>query len=199
MSSFWVYLEIGLQHITDVQGYDHILFILALMATFSYKNFKQVVWLVTAFTLGHTITLGLSTLGILSINPELVENLIPITILLVCISNFFGVSKLTTGNRPSYIKHTKTYKKYYVEAVFFGLIHGLGFSNYLKALLGSESSIWEPLLAFNLGLELGQLLIVVTCLLINNFVMKFTLLNQRDWNFFLTGGAFVSAVIILVN
>lgn len=197
MESFGLYLQLGLDHITDVKGYDHILFILALMASFNSSNIKQVLILVTAFTLGHSVTLALSTLEVVSIDPDIIETLIPVTIILVCISNLFNLS--SEKNRPSYISQKRPFKRYYFEASIFGLIHGLGFSNYLKSLLGNAQQLWEPLLAFNIGLELGQIIIVLICLLLNAIMLRLTMWHQRDWNLFLSGGAFVSAIIILVN
>ncbi|MBD0400869.1 HupE/UreJ family protein [Flammeovirga sp. EKP202] len=197
MESFGLYLQLGLEHITDVNGYDHILFILALMASFNAKSLKQVLILVTAFTLGHSVTLALSTLEIVSIDADLIETLIPVTILIVCISNLFNLGQ--TKGSPSYLKEKRPIKRYFVEASVFGLIHGLGFSNFLKSLLGNEEQIWEPLLAFNLGLEIGQIIIVLICLLMNSLMLRLTMWHQRDWNLFLSGGAFVSALIILVN
>ncbi|NME70804.1 HupE/UreJ family protein [Flammeovirga aprica] len=197
MESFGLYLQLGLEHITDVNGYDHILFILALMASFNSNYLKQILILVTAFTLGHSVTLALSTLDIVSIDPDLIETLIPVTIIIVCISNLFNLGK--EKGKSSYFKEKKPIKRYFAEATIFGLIHGLGFSNYLKSLLGSEEQIWEPLLAFNVGLEIGQLIIVFICLLLNAIMLRLTMWHQRDWNLFLSGGAFVSAIIILVN
>ncbi|ANQ48950.1 HupE/UreJ family protein [Flammeovirga yaeyamensis] len=197
MSDFWLYLQLGLEHITDIQGHDHILFILALIATFSTKDFKYIVWLVTGFTVGHSITLALSTLDIIPINEDFIEMLIPITILIVCLSNLFNTKD--PKNQPHYLQRNVPFKRYFFEATIFGLIHGMGFSNYLKSLLGSEESIWEPLLAFNVGLELGQLAIVTVVMFINAIIMGFTSFTQRDWNIFVTGGAFVSALIILIG
>ncbi|NLR90627.1 MULTISPECIES: HupE/UreJ family protein [Flammeovirga] len=197
MSEFWLYLQLGLEHITDVKGYDHILFILALVATFSTRDLKKVIWLVTAFTLGHSITLALSTLDIVNIDADLIETLIPVTIIIVCISNLFN--SVDHKNRPHYLDKRIPFRRYYIEASVFGLIHGLGFSNYLKSLLGSGENIVEPLLAFNLGLELGQIVIVLIIMLINLIVMRMTMWSQRDWNFFVTGGAMVSAILILVG
>ncbi|OHX65918.1 HupE/UreJ family protein [Flammeovirga pacifica] len=195
MSDFWLYLQLGIEHITDIQGHDHILFILALIATFSTKELKYIVWLVTGFTLGHSITLALSTLDLIPFDPALIETLIPITILIVCISNLFNTKD--QKNQPHYLHRNIPFKRYFFEATIFGLIHGMGFSNYLKTLLGSQESIWEPLLAFNIGLELGQLAIVALVMLVNAIVMGFTACTQRDWNIFITGGAFISALIIL--
>ena len=144
MSIFQTYLQLGFQHILNWQAIDHLLFILAITCIFTWDDLKHLLWLVTAFTIGHSITLALATIGWLNMNPSWIEFLIPCTILVAAISNL--------------IQTEQRYK--YGVVAFFGLIHGLGFSNYLQSLLGAEGSLFTPLLAFNLGLELGQILVV---------------------------------------
>jgi hypothetical protein len=187
MSLFELYLRLGFKHIVDVNGYDHIVFILALCAGYSFTQFRKIVILVTAFTIGHSITLALSTLKIISIPSSIVEFLIPVTILLTAISNLFYSNK----GKGQFI---------YLVTVFFGLIHGLGFSNYLKELIGRESSIITPLLAFNLGLEVGQILIVLVNFLVLFIAMTFFKLNHNNWKLFISGAAFgIAAVLIIEN
>ncbi len=148
MSNFSVYFSLGLGHILNWAALDHLLFILSLTCVYVVTDYKKLLWLVTAFTLGHSITLALATLQLIQVNIAWVEFLIPCTILVAAISNLI---------------HTEQRYKYGVVA-FFGLIHGLGFSNYLQSLLGAESSIFTPLLAFNIGLEIGQLVVVALIL-----------------------------------
>lgn len=157
MESFLIYLKLGFEHITDINGYDHILFILALCIIYSIREWKRVLILVTAFTLGHSLTLGLAVLEIINVDSALIEFLIPVTIILTCLANVMGY-KHRTISRTSY-EPSNIYAQYAL-AVIFGLIHGMGFSNYLKSLLGKGESIVLELFAFNLGLEIGQLLIV---------------------------------------
>ena len=193
MSEFLAYLKLGYQHITDFNGFDHILFILALCAIYKYNDWRKVALLVTAFTIGHSITLSLTTLNIISINSGFIEFLIPITILITCIFNFF----YTFPERmPVFKKPTNT--RYYF-AIFFGLIHGMGFSNYLRSLLGKEDLIIKPLFAFNLGLEIGQLIIVsisvgITTLFINTLKVK-----QQDWKMVLSGIIAGLAIMLIKN
>jgi hypothetical protein len=144
VSNFSVYFLLGLEHILNWAAMDHLLFILALTCVYTVIDYKKVLWQVTAFTLGHSITLALATLKLIYINMEWVEFLIPCTILFSAIFNL--------------IKTKKRYR-YWLVAIF-GLIHGLGFSNYLQSLLGAESSLFTPLLAFNIGLEVGQIAVV---------------------------------------
>ena len=178
MEAFWVYFQLGFEHISDVNGYDHILFIIALCAVYQIKEWKSLVILITAFTVGHSITLALATLQLISVSSEWVEFLIPVTIFLTCIFNFHYKEKRQRKRRGL---------RYWV-AVFFGLVHGLGFSNYLRALLGKEESIFSPLLSFNLGLEIGQLMIV-GLLLILSFLFISLKVKQREWLLLLSGAA----------
>ncbi len=181
MSDFEIYLPLGFQHITDIKGYDHILFVIALCAIYRLKNWKKVALLVTAFTIGHSITLALATLNLITYSTKLIELLIPVTIVLTCLINFFHKSAEYSLDveKPSFFR--------YPVAIIFGLIHGMGFSNYLRSLLGSEQSIWQPLLAFNVGLELGQLIIVVIVLIISSLLLDIFRVKKHNWNLILSG------------
>lgn len=176
MSEFWFNFQLGIQHILDPNGYDHILFVLALCVVYLHREWKQVGWLVTAFTLGHSVTLALATFRIVNIPSNLIEFLIPITILLTCFINF--------TNQPeafgTAVHRRKTLERY-VLAAFFGLIHGLGFSNFLKSILPRDETIWKPLLAFNLGLEIGQLVIVASALLLGYVLTEIFKVRRREW------------------
>lgn len=179
---FTTYLELGYDHILDLDAYDHILFVITLCAIYAASHWKRVLILVTAFTLGHSVTLALSTLNILTINPTLVEVLIPVTIILTAIYNVTTVKK----NLYNMTWH-------YALAAFFGLIHGLGFSNYLKAILGREESIFVPLLSFNLGVEVGQIVIVLITIAVAHLFMDFLKLKQKYWTII------ISLISILVS
>ena len=135
MSLFELYFNLGLQHIADLKGYDHILFILTLCAVYSLQDWKRILLLVTAFTIGHSLTLVLATLNLLRINTDLIEFLIPLTIFLTALANV-----LARNARVSPLLHILKY----AAALFFGLIHGLGFSSYLRSLLGSEKGLALP-------------------------------------------------------
>jgi hypothetical protein len=177
-ADFSTFLRLGFEHISDLKGYDHILFIAALCAVYSFRAWKQLLWLVTGFTVGHSITLALSTLRLVTIKTELVEFLIPVTILLTCIANMF--------NRTKSDIETHDYLKY-SSAIFFGMIHGLGFSNFLRSMLGAEENLFLPLLAFNIGLELGQVFIVCIVMLISFLVVDKLNAAQREWNLAISG------------
>ncbi len=193
MSIFELYFTLGWQHISDINAYDHILFIVALCACFQLKDWKQVAGLVTAFTIGHSITLALSTLNYVLIPSDLIEFLIPITIFITAIANLIGdwMAHRRMQNHD-HVTVGAPLKRQYGFALFFGLIHGLGFSNYLKSLLGAENSIVQPLLAFNLGLEVGQLLIVLILLIVSYVLISVFKLPFRVW---LWGISLITAVL----
>lgn len=184
MSDFNLYFTLGRQHIADLRGLDHILFITALCIRYQFSDWKQLLILVTAFTIGHSVTLGLSALNIIKFSTRWIEFLIPLTILITAVSNLF-IKKFTFKTRFPVI---------YFMALFFGLIHGLGFSYYLKSLLGRDSSIFVQLLAFNLGLEAGQLLIVAIILIVSLVCLNMLKFNRREYILFLSGGIIIAAL-----
>lgn len=189
MSEFQLYFGLGKDHILDANGYDHILFVIALCILYSISEWKRVLILVTAFTLGHSITLALATLEIITVEAELIEFLIPVTIFITAVSNIF---KKTDGQSG------RSLQLNYAYAAFFGLIHGMGFSNYLKSILGRDESIFTQLLAFNLGLELGQILIVAFFLVIGFILVDVFGVNRRDWKM-VTSSAVAGIALILIK
>jgi hypothetical protein len=183
MSQFELYFGLGISHILDIEGYDHILFVIALCSIYLISDWRKILVLVTAFTIGHSLTLALATLNFISVNAELIEFLIPVSIAITAVSNL--ITPLP--------KTSKLVQLNYLFALFFGFIHGLGFSNFLKSLLGRESSIIEPLLAFNLGLEVGQIVIVGLFLLFTFLLLQFLKMNRKLWI------QFVSASVLLLS
>ena len=148
-----LWFQTGFEHITDLAGYDHMLFLLILCSVYSFRNWDWLI-LITAFTIGHCITLALSVLNIILLPSSLIEFAIPLTILISAIFRWIQVEK---NENKSYQKDQKVYS----VTLLFGLIHGLGFSNMLRSMLGSQADILQPLLFFNLGLEVGQIVIVL--------------------------------------
>ncbi len=148
-----LWFQTGFEHITDLAGYDHMLFLLILCSVYSFRNWDWLI-LITAFTIGHCITLALSVLNIIRLPSSLIEFAIPLTILISAIFRWIQVEK---NENKSYQKDQKVY----AITLLFGLIHGLGFSNMLRSMLGSQADILQPLLFFNLGLEVGQIVIVL--------------------------------------
>ncbi|WP_439643807.1 HupE/UreJ family protein [Gemmatimonas sp.] len=172
MSEFWLYLQLGFHHIADLAGYDHLLFVAALAIPYGRRDWQRLAVLVTAFTVGHSITLALATLQLVAVPTVVVETLIPATIVATAALSWRSAT-------PARDVEPVTVGRYLMAAVF-GLIHGLGFSTYLRALLGEEERITLPLLAFNVGLEFGQLLILAVVLLAG-VVLVPRILSRRRW------------------
>ncbi|MEY3821101.1 MAG: HupE/UreJ family protein [Bacteroidota bacterium] len=178
MHEFWMYVQIGFNHIANLSGMDHILFVAALCIRYQLPDWKKWLILVTAFTIGHSITLVLSVFNYLDFSTNWIEFFIPVTILITSISNMF-VKKFSFNTKFPVI---------YFFALFFGLIHGLGFSFYLKSLLGISQNIAPALLAFNLGLEIGQILIVMAILVISFIFVMLLKAPRRDFILIVSGG-----------
>lgn len=187
MNQFELYFSLGITHILDFEGYDHILFVIALCSIYRIMDWRKILVLVTAFTIGHSLTLALATLKFISINAELIELLIPVTIAITSGSNLMNTQ----------VKDGKWVKLNYLFALFFGLIHGLGFSNFLKSLLGRESSIIEPLLAFNLGLELGQIVIVVAFLAFTFIILNVLKIKQKLWIQIISSAVLILSIFMI--
>jgi hypothetical protein len=169
MNDFSTYFLWGWEHIISLDALDHILFIAALAVVFRLSEWKKVLVLVTAFTIGHFITLWLSVLDLIRFSSELVEFLIPLTIVITALVNLFNLSaRLST-------------RLHYVLALGFGLVHGMGYANAIRFSLVEEQSLGWSLLAFNLGLELGQLFVVLLILLAGGLVSRYTKISMRLW------------------
>jgi hypothetical protein len=191
MSQFQIYFEEGREHILNYKfGYDHILFIVALCSLYLMRDWKKLLILVTAFTVGHSLTLALSVLDIIPVNEKLVEFFIPVTIFITAFSNLFK-------NENSIEKSNVQLN--YIFALLFGLIHGMGFSNYFKAILGKDRSIVSQLFAFNLGLELGQIIIVVIFLTISFLFVDLVGVNRRDWKIVISSVIAGMALVLMRN
>ena len=189
MSEFQLYFGLGKDHILDYKnGYDHILFVVALCALYIGRDWKKILILVTAFTIGHSITLALSTLQIVNVKAELIEFLIPLTIFITAFSNLFK-NENSISEGPMQMN--------YFYASFFGLIHGLGFSNYLKSILGKNESIITQLFAFNLGLEFGQIIIVVLFMSVCFILVDLFGLNRRDWKMVISSAVAGIALVLM--
>lgn len=187
MSPFELYLKLGIDHITDFQGYDHILFIIALTIVYPVKAWKKLLILITAFTIGHSLTLLLATLDLIKIPTDLIEFLIPVTIFLTALLN-------TLQKSDKFYSGSHTIK--YLAALFFGLIHGMGFSNYLRSLLSREDNMIVPLFSFNLGIELGQIIIVLIIMGLTLLSVEIFGVKRRDWNLIFSGAALGISLIL---
>ena len=187
MGQFELYFRLGTNHILDLAGFDHILFVIVLCSIYSLFDWKKIIILITAFTIGHSVTLALATFQLITINSDLVEFLIPVTIAITATGNIIN-PKISTGRQLNYF-----------FALFFGLIHGLGFSNYLRALMGTEESLLNPLFAFNLGLEAGQLLIVLFFLLFSLLPLKIFKINQKQWAIMISAIILAMSVMMIIE
>lgn len=193
MGEFELYFNLGLQHIADLKAYDHILFLVALCAMYQLKDWKNVLILVTAFTIGHSITLALSVLEVISFPEDVIEILIPITIMLTALFNLWSTRREVALSKSQ--QRTK-----YGIALFFGFIHGIGFSNYLKFIIEtSESNIVSSWIAFNIGVEAGQIGIILVILAISFVFMNVFKVPQRYWNWIVSTLAFIIAGNLLIG
>jgi hypothetical protein len=185
---FGAYFEIGWQHIIDIKAFDHLLFIAVLAAGYSLAAWRQILVLVTAFTIGHCITLALSTLHLISLPVKWIEFLVPFTIAITALANVFYP--------PSPAQ--KMPVNYWL-ALFFGLIHGMAFANGLLSLLGRNAAVFLPLLGFNLGVEAGQLVVVCSLLILAFLFQLLPNLKKQYWVWFVSGTAFVAAIFMTVE
>jgi hypothetical protein len=188
MQDFGFYFDLGWEHIISWSALDHLLFIAALSAIYLLSDWKQVLILVTAFTIGHSITLVLSVLDVVRFNSSWVEFLIPCTIVITAISNLFQ-KKFTP----------KTIRVNYFLALFFGLIHGMGFANALRPMLARDQNLGWALFGFNVGLEAGQIIVVIILLLIGFILIRLFKINRRDWVIFLSASVFSIALKMAIE
>ena len=172
MSQFWLYFRLGLEHVLDWQAYDHILFLIVLVAAYSFSSWKRILWLVTLFTIGHTLALFLSVYGIVKVDSAWVELLIPVTIIVTALYNIFTASKKERNKNHNLLSFT---------TVFFGLIHGLGFSSYFKMVASNTESKLLPLLEFALGIETAQVIVVIAVMILAFIAQNILSVSKRDW------------------
>lgn len=179
MQDFGFYFALGWEHIMSWDALDHLLFIAALAAIYLLKDWKQVLILVTAFTIGHSLTLALSVMDVFRFPANWVEFLIPCTIVITAVSNLFQ-KKFTP----------KSIRINYFLALFFGLIHGMGFANTIRFMLANDQSFGWGLFGFNVGLEVGQIVVVATLLLLTQVIATLFKINRREWVIFLSAAVF---------
>ncbi len=196
-SEFSTYLQLGLRHITDIRGYDHILFVTALTVAYRPADWRRLLLLVTAFTLGHSITLALATLNLVHVPSASVEAAIAATIVVASLMAIVAAVGAPSGDGVSVSQRGQRLR--YAMAAGFGLVHGLGFSTFLRSLLGGEESLVLPLFSFNLGLEVGQLSIVAGVLLLGLLAERVLRLARRDWVLIVSGGIIAMGVVMLVD
>ncbi|WP_299619350.1 HupE/UreJ family protein [uncultured Tenacibaculum sp.] len=189
MDNFTTFFNSGWHHIVDINAYDHLLFVMTLCAAFKLKEWKQILVIITAFTIGHSITLIISALGYIPDNPKVIDLLIPFTIMITAISNIKNYGKQGTFSN----KNVK-----YIIALIFGLIHGLAFASNFKVMM-FNSSVIKPLFAFNLGIEVGQLFIVAIFTAMLFVYTKLLKGEHLKWNIFVSGAGFGIAATIFIG
>lgn len=187
MSDFWFYFNMGLTHVLDINGYDHVLFLMALAVPYTGKHWRTLLLLLTLFTIGHTMSLILSVYGVVNMQSSIIELFIQVTILLAALYNFFQAGKGKSGK-------TDGTTAVAIGTLFFGIIHGLGFWNYFKILPGKDDNRLVAVLEFALGIEAAQIIVVVAMLILTFVVSNFFRVSRRDW--ILVVSAFIAGVII---
>ena len=170
MDDIKLFIELGLYHVIDWKAYDHILFLTVLTAFYNFKDWKKLIWLITFFTIGHTLSLALSAYHLIYVKMEIIEFLIPLTILITAVYNL-SVARHT----PKSIKLTAFF------AVIFGLIHGFGFSSYFNILVDDTDNKIMPLIEFAIGIEIAQLITVLIVVFISFMVLNLFKKTKRDW------------------
>ncbi|MDT0676582.1 HupE/UreJ family protein [Autumnicola musiva] len=185
MSQFWLYYRLGLEHILDWQAYDHVLFLIVLIVGYTFSSWKKIIWLITLFTIGHTLALFLSVYEIVKVDTDYVELLIPVTIL---VTAFYNI--LTAGKNEK----SRNQNMLYFTTVFFGVIHGLGFSSYFKMIAATGESKFLPLLEFALGIETAQIAVVLVIVILGFIFQNMIRVSRRDW--ILVTSAIVIGIIL---
>lgn len=188
MQDVLFYLKLGWEHIISLDALDHQLFVLVLVAVFGLKDWKKILWLVTAFTIGHSITLAMSVLDLLRVPGTWVEFLIPVTIFITATDN------ILMRNRPKNLMQMN-----YYLALFFGLIHGMGFANTARVMMSEEQNIFWPLLGFNIGLELGQIVVVAIILAVLFILVDLFKVSRKDWVMFVSSAVFALSLQMLLE
>lgn len=171
MNDFVYYVRMGFEHVLDYKAYDHIIFLIVLAVVFNFNQWKKAIWLITFFTIGHTLTLGLAAYEVINIRVDIIEFLIPLTIFITGLFNVVRVNKASTGKE----------KLNLFLALFFGLVHGCGFSNYFRIMIGKVEDKFVPLMEFALGIELSQVIIVFGILIFGTLLQNFFRVSKRDW------------------
>ena len=172
LENFWFNVEYGINHVLNINAYDHVLFLIALTVPYIFKDWKRVLLLVSIFTLGHTLSLVLAAYDLVRIDGQIIEFLIPVTILMVALFNVFTAGKGAQKEKICVL---------FVSTLFFGLIHGLGFAREFHMLAGKSDNKFFLLIEFALGIEISQVIIVFTVLFLGFLAQTLFRLSKRDW------------------
>ncbi|RNC87922.1 MAG: HupE/UreJ family protein [Winogradskyella sp.] len=190
MNEFWFNVKYGINHVLDINGYDHVLFLMVLAVPYIFKDWKRVLLLVSLFTIGHTLSLVLAAYDVVSVNGKLVEFLIPVTILIAAVYNVFTAGKNDKNKRIGLL---------FFAALFFGLIHGLGFAREFAMVFGDANNKVLALLEFALGIEIAQIIIVFLVLFFGFLFQTIFRFSRRDWVMVLSSIVIGLVIPILVS
>ena len=191
MDAFFIYVNMGINHVLDIKGYDHVLFLLALISPYAFKDWKRILFLVSIFTVGHTLALVLSVYNVVSVKASLVEFLISVTILITALFALFTAGKTTKKESVTFVAGV---------TLFFGLIHGLGFSNYFKTIMiGTPSEKVLPLMEFALGIEIAQLIVVIIGLILAYVAQAVFKFSKREWGLIIASFIIGAVVPMLIE
>ncbi|PSG90032.1 HupE/UreJ family protein [Aurantibacter aestuarii] len=188
--TFWMNVKFGINHVLDINAYDHVLFLIVLTVPYLFKDWKRVFLLVTMFTLGHTVSLLLAVYGAINIKASIIEFLIPITILIIAIFNVFTAGKGAQKEKVGIL---------FFSTLFFGLVHGLGFAREFKMYVGKASSKLIPLLEFALGIEIAQIIVVFIVLLLGYIFQTIFRFSKRDWVMVISAVVVGLVIPMLIN
>lgn len=190
MTEFWLYFKLGFNHVLDSAAYDHVLYITVLVAAYSLKQWKRILALVSLFTIGHCLSLVLAAYNVLQINTSLVEFLIPLSIALTACFNLFTAGKDASGAKAAIL---------YIVTLFFGLVHGFGFSTYFNMLNQGAADTFQLLLGFALGIEASQITVVIFILLLGGLFTSLLRFSKRDWVLIISAVVLGLCIPILAN
>lgn len=172
LNDFWFNMKYGTSHVLDINAYDHVLFLIVLTLPYLFKGWKRILLLVTMFTIGHTFSLILAAYDVVKISANVIEFLIPITILIVALFNVFTAGKGAQKEKLDVL---------FFLTLFFGLIHGLGFAREFRLLVGKSENKLITLLEFALGIEIAQVVIVFIVLFLGYLIQTLFRFSKRDW------------------
>lgn len=190
LDNFWFNVKYGMNHVLDINAYDHVLFLLVLTVPYLFKDWKRIILLVTMFTIGHTVSLVLAVYGIVSVSANLIEFLIPITIMVVALYNVFTAGKRAPSEKVGIL---------FFSTLFFGLIHGFGFAGEFRMFVGRAESKLMPLVEFAIGIELAQIIIVFIVLFLGFLCQTLFRISKRDWIVVLSAVVVGLVIPMLIN
>ena len=190
LDNFWLHINYGINHVLNFKAYAHILFLLVLAVPYMFKDWSRILLLITMLTVGHAMSLLLAVYGIVSVNASLIRFLIPLTILIVALYNVFTAGKKAPSEKIGIL---------FLSALFFGLIQGLSFVNKFKIVTGKQEDKLLPLLGIELGIELGQIIVVFVVLFLGFLCQTIFRFSKRDWIVVLSAIVVGMVIPMLIN